>query len=525
MGTIYLGDIELSQNSYEAITYSDLVDLRDNGKLTPSCWYRITDYECTTTQENTQSAGNQFDILVQATDVNVLNENARAIKHSGDTYFSASTLDAWELKYCLDNDTDRFQWADSTNGKGVIYYMKDEFNNECPYDFKNIQYVFVQGFTVTYQTYGTRTKVYGRNTANDQTINGLIYYGWSKIAEPSSGGVDLPNDYWTVTLNLSTNMDRYVISSGTVTKNTNGVIESFVNSPFTTFTFDHSGIDASISGFSEQVTENSIAPYVADNKYLLNVIYFRSTSYLLHAYSNSFNANCHDMSFDYGCYSNTFGTNNYKDSFGNTCYNNTFGNSCFGNLFGNNCYDNTFGNNCYSNTFEDYCDRNSFVNSCQNNSFGNYCQNNSFVDNNYRNSFGNYFQYNSFGNNCEGNSFRNYCYNNTFGNSCNYNYFGNNCGYNSFGDSCQNNSFGNDCQYIHFLKDYTWYIIVENGNKYIDVTSTQSTSSSSKLRNFTITQGVNTDGTSSTKKTISHDTVNDTFKTTYQPTNSQVVSV
>jgi hypothetical protein len=46
-------------------------------------------------------------------------------------------LEAWELKYCLDNDRQRFTWAD-LNGKGVIYYMKDEFGNECPYDFKNI---------------------------------------------------------------------------------------------------------------------------------------------------------------------------------------------------------------------------------------------------------------------------------------------------------------------------------------------------------------------------------------------------
>jgi hypothetical protein len=27
------------------------------------------------------------------------------------------------------------------SGKGVIYYMKDEYNNECPYDFKNIQFL------------------------------------------------------------------------------------------------------------------------------------------------------------------------------------------------------------------------------------------------------------------------------------------------------------------------------------------------------------------------------------------------
>lgn len=29
---------------------------------------------------------------------------------------------------------------DSSNYKGVVYYMKDEWNNECPYDFKNIKF-------------------------------------------------------------------------------------------------------------------------------------------------------------------------------------------------------------------------------------------------------------------------------------------------------------------------------------------------------------------------------------------------
>ena len=136
----------------------------------------------------------------------------------GKLYFVNSKVEAWELKYCLDNDSDRFAWAtetiitniesafsngrpltrqpsfdnqnpspyqeyqyawgteedvedtDNSNfiysknetlrngeevcvahnnqiqvaevivGKGVIYYMKDEFNNECHYDFKNIQF-------------------------------------------------------------------------------------------------------------------------------------------------------------------------------------------------------------------------------------------------------------------------------------------------------------------------------------------------------------------------------------------------
>lgn len=43
-----------------------------------------------------------------------------------------------EIRYCIDNDTSRFAWADTTNGKGVIYWMRDIHGNECPYDFKSI---------------------------------------------------------------------------------------------------------------------------------------------------------------------------------------------------------------------------------------------------------------------------------------------------------------------------------------------------------------------------------------------------
>ena len=64
--------------------------------------------------------------------------------------------------------------------------------------------------------------------------------------------------------------------------------------------------------------------------------------------------------------------------------------------------------------------------------------------------------------------------------------------------------------------------IIENGNKYIDVTSTETTSYSTTLRNITISQGVNPDGTSSARKTISHNTTNDTFKTTYYSSTKSV---
>ena len=133
-------NIILHTNSIIETTYSKLKDSIKNSGLIPGIHYRITDYVTTTTQENTESAGKQFDVIVIADSVNTLSESARVCLHKDDTYFINSNLDAWEIKYCFENDTNRFAWADSTNGKGVIYYMKDEFNNECWYDFKNIKY-------------------------------------------------------------------------------------------------------------------------------------------------------------------------------------------------------------------------------------------------------------------------------------------------------------------------------------------------------------------------------------------------
>lgn len=125
-----------------AITYEALNTLRDGGALTPGQAYRITDYVTmvTATSPSTRSAGHPFDIIVTALDATNLSEDAWAIQHDGDEYFKDARLEAWKIKYCLDNDTVRFTWADAEGGKGVIYEMEDEWGNRCPYDFKNIQY-------------------------------------------------------------------------------------------------------------------------------------------------------------------------------------------------------------------------------------------------------------------------------------------------------------------------------------------------------------------------------------------------
>lgn len=79
-------------------------------------------------------------------------------KYYSQSYFKDCKLNTWELKYCFSNDIDRFDWADSENGKGVIYYMKDEWGNECPYDFKNIKFnnkfTFSSGDSTDMSLYG-----------------------------------------------------------------------------------------------------------------------------------------------------------------------------------------------------------------------------------------------------------------------------------------------------------------------------------------------------------------------------------
>ena len=187
------------------------------------------------------------------------------------SYFSNSNLAAWKLKYCLDNDTDRFAWAkrvlksplshsdfiqakdsngtyiyvrddayDASNsyawiyddagddlspedyvsgnnenkdasdilrtntpnvedihvgdiidgqeiidtsveGKGVIYQMIDEYNNDCPYDFKNIQFLRSNEWLNTHDSWAS--DVIGGN------YDGYYFYTFSWFDDTNSDNI------------------------------------------------------------------------------------------------------------------------------------------------------------------------------------------------------------------------------------------------------------------------------------------------------------------------------------------------
>ena len=496
-------------------TYAQLKTLRDGKKLVPGQSYRITDFVTTSTQTDTRSAGHPFDIIVVADDEGTLNENAHACLHTGDTYFAGCKLDAWELKYSLDNDTDKFAWADATNGKGVVWWMKDEWDNECFYDFKNIQYKRYKVTAIddphipddakaafiyneeTQPFYFGAEDFFGNSFPNNATLdkaNPMWVYRFT--------GYDAAERTWydmsTKHLSLSAEALEFLANNGSGTDtvdlcrmNREGV---FVNEFFSDDLYykgRHVLPNNVGYGIHKETWENGgLSDY--------SVCYQCNNTFGNNCNYNSFGNNCNYNSFGNNCYSNSFGNYCYSNSFGNNCYSNSFGNNCNYNSFGNYCYSNSFGNNCYYNSFGNACNYNSFGNACNYNSFGNYCYSNSFGNNCNYNSFGNNCYSNSFGNNCNYNSFENYCVSNSIGNYCRSNSFRNYCRSNSFGNNCSSNSFGNDCSYIKFAStnsattkyDYYQYNRFGDGCKYILFKGAETASSSAQVMNYNFNQGL-----------------------------------
>ena len=266
---------------YQPIPYQFLLDLRGKGKLKPGQFYRITDYVTTTSQANTRSAGKLFDVIVLALTNDTFAERAWACHRDGSTDFQNSHLEAWQIWYCLDNDTSRFDWAFPTSGggKGVIYRMIDEFGNDCPYDFKNIQF----------------------------------YRQW-----------DSSRSSWSIISSSNIGTPCYTFSlSG------NGSTTSFT--------------DMSLLA-SNKIYSNVIWKYVDiyNRQNLNNICFFggecSSNTFGGDCYNNTFEGMCSYNAFGANCYGNTFGKSCLNIAFGNNCFNNTFGNNCWGNTFGNYCW-------------------------------------------------------------------------------------------------------------------------------------------------------------------------------------------
>lgn len=277
------------------ITYESLKELRDNEQLVSGQFYRMIDYDTVASGYDIAVANHHFDLILLSLDESHLSENARACHSERDEekYFKYSNLETWEIKYCIDNDSDRFEWADTTNGKGVIYYMKDEFGNECPYDFKNI--LFHKG-VYTFDTLGGE------------------YHDYENMLGGQDGSINH-------TMNIHNNIVKPWIESGIQKLNCNLFRgESFFNNVYEC-NCHHNVIktNAHNNHFLEDVNNNVFQPDASGNT-----------------------LGCHTRE-------NTFGKNFYYNDVGIHVEGCTFGDECQNNKIGNKCTNIKFGDKCKRN--------------------------------------------------------------------------------------------------------------------------------------------------------------------------------
>lgn len=405
-------------------TYADLVTLRNNNQLVAGCKYRITDFVTTTAQANTLSANHAFDIVVTALTSSQLSENAEALLHEGDTYFANSKLSAWELKYCLDNDTSRFAWADATNGKGIIYHMKDERGNCCSYDFKNIKFKTNKRIYATIDK-GNVNNEYSTYFELDETQNVGNLYAWRADYQRYTTSLKL---VFTDTKTPITSSTLYA-ADGTVI--TNVIIDSIsTNSERILYTFNGFNVDESML---ERCHDNVIAKYIVNNILSLNFTIIEAHQNYT-CYANKIDINNNHNIFDYNMHNTTIGANCYANEIGISFYQNTIGVNFYNNVIGNNSYDNIIQSNFYNNNIG-Y--------SMTHNNFGNDIFNNKIAQNMSSNIIGNYFNRNSIGANFTGNN---------IGNDVSSNVFGSHCSYNVIDCLCMSNTFGSASSEFYMSK-------------------------------------------------------------------------
>ena len=314
-------------------TYEEMTEMRDQGKLIPGQLYRITDYVTTTAQAETQSAGHPFDIIVMATAADALSEDALAVRHEGDTYFKDANIEAWRLKYTLDNDYDRFAWcqresivisnqeylrseSDDVSGanypycwkhdntkrytntltptagtdvakgntagtgtnyqiqtvnhidgtqRGVIYWMQDEWGNECPYDFKNIMFK-------RYKITATSKIVEGQEVLADLKDT---YLGFRQLVQNGTGQLYPQN------CTMSTSDTRW------------------------SFALSLNGTQDLTLQVGHHCTGNVVEPCFFGSKQYLNNVTLQATGGTDDSYNNHIDGTSHSISMGSGCYNNT----------------------------------------------------------------------------------------------------------------------------------------------------------------------------------------------------------------------------
>ena len=284
---------------------------------------------------------------------------------------------------------------------GVITRLIDEYDNDLPYDFKNI---YFKGYNLFSDTAFTTNKYYPTFTVSstlgqfglDASVSGHAHC--NKIERCYKNGYAILNQNMFYKTYMSDYLDSFICNN----------------------TFGYGCYKNLLKGSSKGISFGN------------------------NCYGNKIGSSSKGISFGNYCYNNTIGDNTFYCSFENGCHNNTIGDSAGYNSFGNNCYSNTIGN--YSNY----------------NSFGNGCNNNIFGTNTHYNTIGNNCGSISFGNYCYGNKIGNCCNNIAGGTYCFYNTFGNYCGFIYFKTSKSSTGTNRNHCYYNYVDSGVRYVVLYN---------------------------------------------------------------
>jgi hypothetical protein len=95
---------DLKRLLYYEVTYDELYNLKNSSRLIQGASYVINDYRATTVQEGTESSNfhdGAYRIVISADTTNRLNEHGKLILSTGPDL-------EFDIKYCFENDTNRF---------------------------------------------------------------------------------------------------------------------------------------------------------------------------------------------------------------------------------------------------------------------------------------------------------------------------------------------------------------------------------------------------------------------------------
>lgn len=192
------------QPSYYTVTYNELVNLKNKGYLVPGAQYRITDfdtYDFSTVPEyilTFKSAYHHFDLLLTAISNNELDSNAKALHSSRDTenYFEDVDLSKWEIKYDIENNSSKYNWAVDLNYISG-YTDPEELSLSGVYDTNvYITFTYNDSPVTLYGIWGLQGGGgYSVEVAHDCTINGIELHEGDEVVI----NVNLTNEITNIT--------------------------------------------------------------------------------------------------------------------------------------------------------------------------------------------------------------------------------------------------------------------------------------------------------------------------------------